>query len=514
MKFSKWLRLSLTIGTLLFIVHASQGQSFSDNALLFSRTRPTGSARMQSLGGAQISLGGDYSSALSNPAGLGMYNRSEFTFSMANTFSTTDVNYLGTSSSDSHSKFNIPGLSLVLHYGNEDDNESGFLGGSFAITLTRINDINQQYSYSGSNRESSIIDYFIEDANARASDNPDEMLRGGREFYSLTALAYNNYLLDAFDDGNGGYGYGSVLSKDPNFPDEVRSVDQQETIRRKGAQYQWSIAYGANFSDKFFAGAALGISTLRYKLTQTFEESNFDFSSDATYDPVNSFRMQEDLDIQGTGVNFTLGLIYRPVDFMQVGASFVTPTSYQLTDNYSARLESDWSDEPDVFEDFDEPVLSEYSLRTPSKFSAGATFLSKYGFITADVEFVNYGKAKYSSNTSGISYSADNGDIKSAYGSVTNYRVGAEFRHDIFRARAGYNLMADPYLTNDDVDRKIQSISFGLGVRLKNFYTDVAFITSKMDGERTPYSASGLPEPIATQKFKTSNVVLTAGFTF
>lgn len=514
MNFSQWLRLCLTIATVLFFAQTSYSQSFADNALLFSRTRPAGSARVQALGGAQTSLGGDYSSALSNPAGLGMYNRSEITVSLGQNFSNTNVDYLGTSSSDASSKFNIPGLSLVLHYGNNRDNESGFLGGSFAITLSRTNDLNQNYTYSGRNDNSSIVDYFIQDANYLAPDNPDDMLFDGPQFYNLTALAYNTYLIDpAVDPNNGdflGY-YGSLLSPLADIG-EKREMDQRETIQRKGAQYQWSIAYGANFSDKLFVGASLGIATLRYKQSTTYEESNFQYSTG--YDTIRSFNMREDLDIQGTGANFTVGLIYRPVDFLQVGASFVTPTVYQLTDNYTASMDVDWKYDPDASERFDQPLLSEYNLKTPLKFSAGATFISKYGFITADIEFVNYGNAKYSSNTSGVSYSGDNDEIKSSYGAVTNYRFGAEFRHDIFRARAGYNLSADPYLTDNDVDRKIQAISAGVGVRLKTFYTDLTFVTSKMDGKRIPYSAEGFPTPVAQQEFKTNNVMLTVGFTF
>ncbi|HYG17334.1 MAG TPA: hypothetical protein VD816_00330 [Ohtaekwangia sp.] len=509
---TKWLRIFLSTGLLLFFGHHAISQSFLNNALLFSRTKAAGSARIQALGGAQTAIGGDYSSALSNPAGLGMFNRSEVTLSLANTSYSSDVSYLGTKSGDSFSKFNVPGLSLVLHYPNAGK-ESGFLGGSFAVSLTRINDINQEYSYRGSNSESSIIDYFIEDANFRAPDDPDELLVGGREFYSLTALAYNNYLLDPIEDG-GDFYYGSVLNKDPDFPDEIRTVNQQETIQRKGAQYQWSIAYGANFSDKFFAGATLGITTLRYKLTQSYEESDFDFSSDPSYDPVASFRMNESLDIQGTGANFTLGLIYRPVDFLQIGASFVTPTFYQITDNYDASMESDWNDEEDAFERFDQPLLSEYNFTTPLRFNVGATFLSKYGFITADAELVNYSKAKYKSDIPDISYNVDNADIKSTFGSVVNYRVGAEFRYNIYRVRAGYNLMADPYLNKQGVDRKIQSLSGGVGVRLKKFYTDLAVISSKTEGRRTPYTASDLPVPLALQKFKNTNIVLTVGVTF
>ena len=103
-------------------------QGFVENALLFSRTKPGGSARVQGLGGAQIALGGDYSSALSNPAGLGFYNRSEITFSPAvNTYKVNST-HLGSKENTSSSKLTIPGLSLIYHYPKE---QGKFLGGSF-----------------------------------------------------------------------------------------------------------------------------------------------------------------------------------------------------------------------------------------------------------------------------------------------------------------------------------------------------------------------------------------------
>lgn len=75
-------------------------QGFVENGLLFSRTQPAGSARIQALGGTQIALGGDYSSALSNPAGLGMFNRSEFTFTPALNFNNMNAGHLGLTASD------------------------------------------------------------------------------------------------------------------------------------------------------------------------------------------------------------------------------------------------------------------------------------------------------------------------------------------------------------------------------------------------------------------------------
>lgn len=502
------------IGFALSTCFPAFSQSFVDNALLFSRTVPGGSARIQAIGGAQVSLGGDYSSAFSNPAGLGMYNRSEFTFSPGYSVNNIQSTYAGQSFDESKSKINIPGISYVYHH--ESGRQSGFLGGSLGISLTRINDFNQQYNYSGSNNASSIIDYFLDDA---YNYDPNEMLRGGLDFYNLTALAYNNYLIEDYYDNNDLF-YGSVLSP---LPAEIRTIRQEELVESSGAQNQWSISYGANFSDKFFIGAGIGIATLRYELTLQYRESDFSFDQDPSYNPIDYFQIEENLDIRGTGINGTLGLIYRPVNFLQVGASFVSPTLYQITDTYEARMFSEWNDFDYyddgsvilnyVEEEFDTPLISEYNLTTPMKFTTGATLISKFGFVSADVEFVNYGKTKYSSDTGGISFSGDNDAIKSVYESVINYRVGAEYRYEIFRVRAGYRFMADPY-TSEEIDRSTQTITGGLGIRKEKFFVDFAVTHTTSDDQRIPYRAPGFPLPIAKLENKFTNYVFTVGFTF
>ncbi|HRG09101.1 MAG TPA: hypothetical protein PLJ08_11045, partial [Cyclobacteriaceae bacterium] len=84
-------------------------------------------------------------------------------------------------------------------------------------------------------------------------------------FNSLPGLAYNTYLIDNLgQDQNGNYFYGSPLQTfdDPN---DIRRVIQNETVRTQGAQSQWNLSYGANMGDKFFLGAGLGLSTIRYR---------------------------------------------------------------------------------------------------------------------------------------------------------------------------------------------------------------------------------------------------------
>ena len=50
------------------------------DALRYSTNNILGSARYSAMGGAFGSLGGEFSSLSTNPAGLGMYEFSEFTF--------------------------------------------------------------------------------------------------------------------------------------------------------------------------------------------------------------------------------------------------------------------------------------------------------------------------------------------------------------------------------------------------------------------------------------------------
>ena len=158
--------------------------------------------------------------------------------------------------------------------------------------MTRTNDLNRKLTISGTNSENSMVDYFIDDA---YGIDPETMLwrqnqNPGANFTTLTGLAYNNFLIDDYivQDENGNdvllpngrplYAYRSVLSPlpaEPGFPAEVRTVDQEELSESKGSQYQWSISYGANFSDKFFLGAGVGVTSIRYKVNAVLHRIKF-----------------------------------------------------------------------------------------------------------------------------------------------------------------------------------------------------------------------------------------------
>ena len=494
----------LTVIALLSFFTAN-AQDYTESALQFSRSRPTGSARVLGLGGAQTALGGDYSSALSNPAGLGMFNRGEFTFSLGLTDHQTSASYYGVDTDDNRSIFNIPGFSYVWNFPGKG---GALVSGSLGVSFSRVNDFNRAVSYRGSNQNKSIIDFFIEQANGFTTEQfePNEY-----HYNSPTGLAYHNYLI------------GPWSTRDPEAPDDLyftdapfpNRQDEMEEMVVKGATNQWSISYGGNVQDKFFFGGGIGISSLRYRSQKDYHE-NFDSTT------VQNLHLTEKLDIRGTGINATIGAIVRPINSLQLGISYTTPTFYGLTETYEATMTTDWNNfdyygletlnDQEASTDI---VTSDYNFTAPMKLRGGIAFVTKYGFITGDVEYTNPSNAKYKSDITGISFTENNEDIKQIYQPTINYRIGAEFRHNILRVRAGYGIQSNTFSDVIGADNSISSISGGLGVRTQSFYVDLAVVhSSEKQYQYQPYTFFDGSGPVVDLKEKTLNGVITVGFTF
>jgi hypothetical protein len=488
---------------LLCLPFGMMAQSYSESALLFSRTQPGGSARVQAIGGAQVALGGDYSSALSNPAGLGMYNRSEFTLTPALTSYSTNSTWDGIDHKETESIFNVPGLSLVLNIPRENN---GFQGGSFSISMTRTNDFNSNLVYSGRNTENSMVDYFLEQANG---DTPEQF--DTYHYNDPIGLSYYTYLI----------GPQSILDPpgpdDRYFTDAPVESDQQEVIQTKGTSHQWSFSYGANYKDILFFGGGLGLSTIRFESVKNFSEMYVDQSI------VEEMFLTENLEVRGSGINATLGVIVRPVEFLQVGVSFVTPTAYQLTETYDASMEVNWNNY-DYWDGSDfvnlsyetastDIVTSDYSLTTPLKLSAGLVLKSRYGFISGDVEMMNPAKARYKSEDPGISFGNENTEISDSFDKVLNYRAGFELRYEMFRLRGGYSFQGSPF-KNTEYGGEIKTISGGVGVRWEKFFMDFALIQRESENNYSPYVLSDNRQPVIGLTHKTLTSMITLGLTW
>ena len=502
-----------------------------NEALLFSRTNPGGSARIQGIGGSQVALGGDVSLANSNPAGLGFFNKSAYSFTPSFNFHEADTDFRGGTTNTFKNNFNINNMGVVFASSKRGFEEGKFRGGAFSLSLQRINDFHNEMNFEGFSNDNSIIDSFIETAGAT---NPENLS-------GFEALAYDHFLIDLADydvpfsdpfyivDGNVIYpnpgdgefeGYGSPFGSQSN---PISLPRQHGSVRTKGAQYQWNIAYGANYNDLLYFGGGLGIQSISYTRDRSFIEDQFAFEDGNGDDLINQIRIDDQLRITGIGINATAGVIVRPMDFIRFGVSYATPTFSSLNEESSYVFMTDWNsgysydlgDETvqlGEITDESEIAISNYRLRSPSRLNLGmALFLGKGGFLTGDVEFVDYSNTQLKSND--FSVTADNRTIGNLYQSTTNFRVGGEMRLDIFRLRAGYSYQGDP-LVNSTIDNSVKRISGGLGYRVQDYYVDLAVTHTKSNSAFAPYSLADGSQPWSQTKNKSTNVSVTMGFNF
>lgn len=498
-------QIALTIvGLVLVSTGNIRAQSYTEEALILSRVRVGGTARIQAMGGVQNALGGDISSAFYNPAGLGMFNRSDLSLTPAYQVTSYSSTYLGNKSSNTDNSIIIPNAGVAFHTGQ--DGSKGIWGGTFGINFNRINDFNETFTYTGTNPDNSIIDYFISDANGT---NTSQFDADGFNYNSPTGLAFFNYLIGPQD----------ILTppgpEDEYFTDVTGIPDQAEVVQNSGSQNQWSISYGLNFNDKIFLGGGIGITTIKYRSEKTYTET---FADPAQ--PMSRMELKETITLEGGGINATAGIIYRPMDQIQLGFSAATPTTYEINDNYNASMTSSWKS----FEYQPGEILTEesastdnlsstYNLITPWRLSLGATyFFQKRGLLSADVEWLNYNNTRYDGDDN---YTADNEQIKNTFKSTFNIRVGSEYRIGKYRIRGGYNLMPDPFqVPQNGVDRLMQSLSAGGGYRTEKFYIDLAVVYSSGDLSYRPYQLNYSLDPLVTQRKQATAILVTIGLPF
>jgi long-subunit fatty acid transport protein len=237
---------------------------------------------------------------------------------------------------------------------------------------------------------------------------------------------------------------------------------------------------------------------------------------------LDNFTLNEDIDVRGTGINLTAGIIYKPNDVIRFGASIVTPTWYSLSDRYTPRVQAIY-EYPQYFgpnvnreqnKSIEDLEAFEYNLTTPFSVSGGMSlFAGKNGFITADVTYSTYNTIRLDSDVD--NFEGENNFISRNYQPTINTRLGGEFRKDIFRLRAGAGYQTDPYKDMaDNLDRARLNFSAGAGVRLPDFYIDLAVVHSRYNSGYTPYTISNQATPSVTVKNRLTNAVLSFGMFF
>ncbi|MDF2455270.1 MAG: hypothetical protein K0R51_1263 [Cytophagaceae bacterium] len=500
---------------------------------VFSGQTVYGTARMQGLAGAGVSLGGDIGQIASNPATLGFFRKSEVSLSMGIGSTGNRSEFLGNSTNANRTWFGIPNFGAVINFSKDDLVPGIFRGGSLGISFTKVNDYQQRFLMSGTNSRNSFTDYLVENANAGLANGRtfDDVFNEDPSYpNSLDALAFNSHLID-YDSFNGEYTASiGVYGNAANAPYYNRApyynfalgdqAQQKESVLQKAGQYSWDISYGANINDRIYLGIGGSILISNYQQERVFEEKHLPFGYQ-----MKDFTFRETDVHKGTGYVAKAGIIVKATDWLRLGGSIHSPTYNYMRETYSWGIVGNFDNV--LIDSFYNTSVSRSDLQTttnsfnyrfvkPMRASAGITLLAgKRGFITADVEYVPYKTASLQYPGDRFLFMADNATIKNIYNNVFNYKLGAEVKvTNQHTLRGGFAYNADPYNRVDDLKRDQYNFTLGAGYRIEGFYVDLAVVQGFTNQRYKPYTLNNGEEPTADIKKHYGFYQVTAGFTF
>jgi hypothetical protein len=495
-------------------ISCSYAQEPADALRYSYLTQPGGTARNQAIGGAGGSLGGEFTSLFINPAGLGFYKTGDFVLTPSLSFKNTNSNYLKNSESVKENNFNIGATGFVIGGPTRSKSVKSL---AFAVGVNRVADFNNHVYYRGTNKNSSYSEKYLEelvnnhvtDPNSAASNYP----------YG-SSLAFNTYLIDTLQAPDGSLnGYRTQANP-------ATGLLQENTINTTGGITDLSFGMGVNLQDKWYFGGTLSIPFLNYKRNASYKES------DATSNPNNNFnyfQANESLQTKGVGINAKLGVIFKPVENVRLGLAFHTPTVYQLTDDYTSEVVTDLEgyggagvkhqSSTDLTNG--QPLQSKYNLTTPGRVILSGSYIfsgvenveEQKGFITADVEYLNYKSSSFrdvNNDTSSARYYHDlTKSLGNVYKNAINARIGGELKFNTFMVRLGGAYYGNPYQkeTSDVV-----KVTGGLGYRNKGVFLDLAYVYSMNKNINYPYILQDKPNSPAYLKTNKGNIVLSLGF--
>ncbi len=480
--------------SVIIVLATSAYSQYASDALRISQQYYQGTARNMAVGSAFGALGSDLSTLTTNPAGLGLYRKDEYSITPEVFTRNTSALYYGSSAEDTRTVFDLSNFGVVST-ARPGHNAAGLKYMQFAFGFNRLNNFNTNRTIIGKNGDNSKLDVFLEQADGTYYGDIEND-KNGWYSYDLTP-AWWTVLLDTIP------GYTDLYYTPVPFAGTL----QKEIVASRGSTNEYDFSFGANFDDKLYFGLTLGMPYTRYFRQTTYSES--DVMDTIPY--FSSWSMYEYLETTGIGFNVKVGLIYRPTDWLRIGGAYHSPTWYSLTDRWYTIFNSDL--EWNSFSHSSPDGLFDYKLHTPMRFIGDvALVFKKYGFFTFEYEYVDYSTAKFKAN--GVDYaSGTNADIQNYYTGTSNFRGGVEIRAGVFSFRGGYALYASPYQNNLNDGQK-QYFTGGIGYSYNGFSVDFAFVYGNKKSDYYLYTSENFYTAPSKINEKDYQAVLTLSYRY
>ena len=276
MKRSKYILAALCA---LFVIpmHAQDFQRLSERTIM-------GTARYVGMSGAMSAIGGDPSAVLDNPAGLGLYQRSEVMLTFDETLDYS--RQVGVSKKWLRSQFMCPQASFVLSLPTYSVNEMGVQSYNMMFSYRRMHSYGRTYEAIGT-REASL---------------------------------------------------GSILpSLDIPFCTNPTAQSNSLYLNELGYANEYSFDFSLNIGHRWYVGMGLHVQSFMMEGDAVYKET-FDTINAAGVNFYN--RNSSALQFSGVSCNLSVGLIYRPVKWLRLGIGLQTPTLGSLRINTSGTFSS------------------------------------------------------------------------------------------------------------------------------------------------------------------------------
>ena len=315
---------------LVFCLLAAYGQDMQR----FAERSCIGTARYVGMGGAMTAIGGDPSAAMDNPAGLGLYRRSEISVSVDGTWDYTQQHE--SNQVLQRSRFTLPQVSAIWSSG-DPNKQKGLIYSNLMFTMNRIHNYNRDLLVSG--RNTGMLPTICTKTNGLPKSNLANLPWDDEEIGWLSILGYEGYLINPADNDM--------------WEPALKFTDGELKINENGSSDQYTLSWAGNINNQWYIGASLNIPTINYTKYVSLVES----------DRKNSAELKSMFHVSGVGISASIGLLARPVEWLRIGASVQTPTELTL----SLQTEGDM---------YSTVNGTEYEVLTPASGSISTTYVS------------------------------------------------------------------------------------------------------------------------------------------
>jgi hypothetical protein len=502
--------------SLLLLTALSSLAQTPEDALRTAWFTQNGTARNLAVGGVMGSLGGDITSNHINPAGIGLYKTREVVISPGFGLNNNKFNYRGTDSSGSKSGFQYGTSGIVF---GTSGNSRKWTSSAFAISVNQLASYNNHIQFRGLNNMSSFTEQYLEELTKDRADTNAAL----SNYIFGSSLAFRTFLIDTLSGPGGSVaGYQSLVPISTG-------VSQLYNAYTRGGYHEIALGLAGNLDNKMYIGGSLTIPIVSYWKDLVYSETDISNNNNNDF---QSFTYKESFSSQGVGVGLKLGMIYKPQDAFRIGLAIHTPQLMGFTDRISSSITANTEKYAGIRSvssndlNSGRPGQRKYDLITPWRAIASASYVIREtsdtrlqrGFISADVEYVNYRGARFSAadnnNNALVTYYQNiNETIKDTYKGNINVRLGGEIKFHTFMFRLGGAYYGSPYA---DENLKASRIigSGGIGYRDHGMFIDLTYSHVINKDAVFAYRLNDKPNTYAEQTGSRGTVALTFGFKF